>query len=196
MIASSVIDHSRIRRRAFSLVEMVMVVAILGIVAAIAAPRMTTAARSATANALTANLASVRKAIDMYYAEHGRYPGYDPSTGLPDGTFFVKQLTMFTDLSGRPSATFSAATYRYGPYLRGPFPKNPTNHLDTVHVKATPSDPNPADGSVGWIAVLSHGYFGISATNSGLDSIGIVKPGAKNDVRAAEQVGGSVLATG
>ena len=44
---------------------------------------------------------------------------------------------------------------------------------DAFAVLATPSGANPADGSVGWIAVLSHGYFGIHATDAELDDIGV-----------------------
>ena len=58
------------------------------------------------------------------------------------------------------------------PNLRPPFPTNPANGLKTVHVKAAPQDAAPAEGSVGWVAVLSHGYFGISASESDLDGVG------------------------
>ena len=48
---------------------------------------------------------------------------------------------------------------------------------------AFPADANPADGSVGWVAVLSHGFFGISATDSELERIGIKEADGKTDVR-------------
>lgn len=159
-------------RSAFTLVELVMVVTIIGIVAAIAVPRMAQASSRATASAIQATLATVRKAVDCYYAEHGRYPGYDPASGVVEtaGTSFINQLTMYTDESGNPNGTYGSPFF-YGPYLRKPFPRNPINKMDTVHVKATPAVADPADGSVGWVAVLSHGYFGISATDSDLDTI-------------------------
>lgn len=160
-----------------------MVVTIIGIIAAIAVPRMSEVTVRATANALQATLTNVRKAIDCYYAEHGKYPGYVPGTTTPDGDDFVKQLTMYTDLAGESNATYGGS-YIYGPYLRAPFPMNPTNHLATVAVKATPADADPAEGSVGWVAVLSHGYFGISATDSALDDIGVFKPLLKDTLRA------------
>jgi len=183
MRRSQSIQSARSRRKAFSLVELVMVVTIIGIIAAIAVPRVSQAASRASANALQATLTNVRKAIDMYYAEHGKYPGYTPGTNTPDGDAFVKQLTMQTNVRGSTNTAFGGPLL-YGPYLRAPFPKNPTNKLDTVFVRATPADANPADGSVGWVAVLSHGYFGISATDAGLEEIGIEKPTQKEDVRA------------
>ena len=169
---------------AFTLVELVMVVTIIGILAAIAVPRMSTVTTRASANALHATLTNVRKAIDCYYAEHGKYPGYIPGTDTPDGDYFADQLLMYTKSSGETNATYGNP-YLYGPYLRAPFPINPTNNLNTVHVKATPADADPAEGSVGWLAVLSHGYFGISATDSDLDDVGVEDPKLKDGLRGS-----------
>ena len=163
-----------------------MVVTILGIITAIAVPRMTTASAGATAHSLQATLGSVRKAIDCYYAEHNRFPGYDPANSATSGEHFVKQLTLYTDRTGN-SSPVRANPFLYGPYLRAPFPRNPTNNLPTVHVKATPGAANPSDGSVGWVAVLSTGDFGISATDGDLDDIGIKEPSGKDLVRLTVQ---------
>jgi len=171
-------------RPAFSLVELVIVVTIIGTISAIAIPRISGAAGSSRTAALEATLASVRKTIDMYYAEHGDYPGYNPTNGTPSGTDFVKQLTMYSDADGYTNDA-PTSRYRFGPYLRKPFPTNPTNKLNTVYVKATPAVADPANGSTGWVAVLSHGYFGISATDADLDRVGvkdlIVRDGIRGD---------------
>jgi prepilin-type N-terminal cleavage/methylation domain-containing protein len=166
------------RHNAFSLVELVMVVTIIGIVAAIAVPRLTSASGTASANALQATLTNVRKAIDCYYAEHGSFPGYVPGTTTPDGTRFVQQLLEYTDQTGASSATY-VYPYVFGPYLRAPFAKNPTNNLSTVTVKANPTDPDPADGTVGWVAVLSTGDFQISASDGDLAVWNLTKLGLK-----------------
>ena len=175
-------ESGRECRRAFSLVELVMVVTIIGVLASIAVPRLSGAATGANSAALQATLAGVRKAIDMYYAEHGLYPGYDPSVKTPNGDWFLKQLTMYSDDDGNTSVAFST-TYKYGPYLRKPFPTNPTNDLSTVLVKATPSAPDPAAGAYGWVAVLSHGYFGILATDADLEDVGIDDVEIKKSVK-------------
>jgi len=168
--------------RAFTLVELVMVVVIIGIVAGIAVPRMSSATTHASANALQATLMNVRTAIECYYAEHNRYPGYDPANGSANGVHFVKQLTMYSDAQGRTN-TVRTSSYKYGPYLRKPFPVNLANNLDTVQVKAKRSDPNPADGSVGWVAVLATGDFGVSATDEQLEKIGVTEELGKAGAR-------------
>ena len=164
-----------------------MVVTIIGVLASIAVPRLSGAATGANSAALQATLAGVRKAIDMYYAEHGSYPGYEPSED-PSGDWFIEQLTMYSDADGDTNATFST-TYKFGPYLRKPFPTNPTNDLKTVFVKPTPSAPDPAAGSYGWVAVLSHGYFGILATDADLEDAGI------SDTEVRQRMKGGAVTT-
>jgi len=97
------------KSRAFSLIELVIVVVIIGIIAAIAVPRMSRGAAGASDNALAANLAVLRNAIDLFQTEHG-------------GTFplladMPNALTQYTDAAGTVSAT-KTATHIYGPYLR------------------------------------------------------------------------------
>ncbi len=174
--------HRQPRSNAFSLVELVLVVAIIGVLAAIAAPRFSNVAQDSSRHALAASLTNVRKAIDAYYAEHGAYPGYAAGTSTPDNSAFVNQLMMYSNAEGDPSATYGYP-YIYGPYLRPPFPVNPVNDLDTVHVKASPSDADPAAGASGWVAVLSHGYFGMNVTTAvvvdiGLGNVKAIKGGA------------------
>ena len=182
MIATHRPRPLRSRPRAFTLVELVIVVTIIGIIAAIAVPRVSSSSTHATANAIQATLMNVRTAIDCYYAEHNKYPGSNPANGAPDGVNFVKQLTMYSDAKGNPNATRSS-TFKYGPYLRSPFPVNPADNLATVAVKKDRTDPDPAQGSVGWVAVLSTGDFGVSATDPQLEKIGVVEPVGKISVR-------------
>ena len=63
---------------AFTLIELVVVVMILGILAAIAAPRLLGASNQAFDNGARQSLSVVRNAIDKYAAEHaGVLPGAD-----------------------------------------------------------------------------------------------------------------------
>ena len=66
------------KRAGFSLIELVVVVMILGILAAIAAPRLLEASHQATDNGVRQSLSVVRNAIDQYSTEHaGVLPGAD-----------------------------------------------------------------------------------------------------------------------
>jgi general secretion pathway protein G len=61
-------------RKGFSLIEMVIVILILGIIAAVAAPRMFDTATTAEQNTTRQQLAVLRNAIEMYRARSGIYP--------------------------------------------------------------------------------------------------------------------------
>lgn len=168
--------------RAFSLVELVIVITIIGIIAAIAVPRISNASASSQAKPIELTITRVRKTVDVYHAEHGRYPGYNPTSGAANNGQFVDQLLMYTDADGKTSATRDA-THIFRPYLRAPFPTNPMSKLNNVHVKATSADPDPSAGSVGWLTVLSTGAFGIFATDAELNDLGIRDAERKLDVR-------------
>ena len=65
---------NRQRRHGFSLIEMVIVILILGIIAAVAAPRMFETVATAEQNTTRQQLGMLRNAIEMYRAQNGEYP--------------------------------------------------------------------------------------------------------------------------
>jgi general secretion pathway protein G len=94
---------------------LVVVVVIIGVLAAIAVPRLSRGGVGASEAAYSQSLTSLRGAIERYRAEHGVYP-----TCLVVGgnkTTIMSQLTQYTDDSGDSSPTVSG-THRFGPYLR------------------------------------------------------------------------------
>jgi len=95
--------------KGFTLIELVVVIAILGILAGIAIPRFLDAQASAKGAKIVADLRTIDSAATVYYAQKGQYPtaitGNDPATTdgfvgkylaawpVPDtGTFIVAQL--------------------------------------------------------------------------------------------------------
>src|SRR5439155_22548245 len=79
-------EIQEMRRSAFTLVELLIVVIILGILAAVVIPQFSDASTDARVSSLTTNLATMRGQIELYKLQHGgTYP-----TPL---TNFVAQMT-------------------------------------------------------------------------------------------------------
>jgi prepilin-type N-terminal cleavage/methylation domain-containing protein len=146
----------------FTLVELIIVVVIIGILAALAIPKFSTSTKDAKESVLKADIGIMRNAINLYYHEHNQvWPGALKTDGSGDSTIggnnpqaLIDQLTKWTDKTGKVSATLDPA-YPYGPYLES-IPDNPLPHSSTVipdqiDVSSPPGAP-PADLSkqIGW----------------------------------------------
>lgn len=64
----------RRRARGFTLIELIVVMAIVALLASIAAPRYFASLQKSKETALLASLNTLRDAIDQYAADKGRYP--------------------------------------------------------------------------------------------------------------------------
>jgi type IV pilus assembly protein PilA len=145
-------------RSGFTLVEILIVVVILSVLAAIAIPQFNSSTEDAKLSALDTDLAELRNAIELYYHQHGAtYPGANNNlTGVAAAsaaeaqTAFTAQLTLYTDGDG-VSSTTKSATYKYGPYMKK-IPKNPFNDLNSIVADITETDITVAasSGSAGW----------------------------------------------
>ena len=130
----------------FTLVEILIVVVILGILAAIVIPQFTNASTEAKLNSLMSNLQSVRSQVELYKVQHNDLL---PS---PEAAGTWNRMTQYTDISGAAQAT-KDATHIYGPYLQQ-VPKNPFNDKSTVDLDGTVGDNN-----AGWEFNSTTGAF-------------------------------------
>lgn len=62
------------RQQGFTLLELIIVVAIIGILATIAMPALKDMPRRANESVLKTNLRTIRDLIDQYYGDQGHYP--------------------------------------------------------------------------------------------------------------------------
>ena len=110
-------------RPGFSLIEILIVVSILGILAAIVVPRFTNASDRAKGGALSSQLHAIKQSLVRYSSEHGNnYPTEDQLVTNP-----WQVLTKTTDIDGDISGD------DYGPY----FNKPPRNDFMDSNVIAT-----------------------------------------------------------
>ncbi len=124
------------RRNAFTLVDLVVVIMILGILAAVAAPKLLSTSKVPTDNGLRQTLSIMRDAIELYAAENGGSlpPCANATTSLQDAL---------------------------DDYIRGTlFPKSPVGTMDR-NVTATTTTPIAADATpaTGWKYNTSTGEF-------------------------------------
>ncbi|KPL09034.1 hypothetical protein AMJ85_07325 [candidate division BRC1 bacterium SM23_51] len=106
MRSSYIPRPSALRRRAFTLVEMLLVLLILGLLAAIVVPKFTGRSEQARITAAETQISSFETALDAFEVDNGFYP--KGSDGL-------------RDLLEEPS---NAKNWR-GPYLKQGIPDDP-----------------------------------------------------------------------
>jgi general secretion pathway protein G len=145
-------------KRGFTLVEILIVVVILGILAAIVVPQFTQASTEAKMNSLCSDLQTLRSQIELYKVQHNDTP--------PALATFSNQMVYCTDISGAISGTGTkvrAGNYQYGPYLER-VPDNPFS--GTAALAAA-----PAATGVGWAYNEASGEIHAGDTITGHDAL-------------------------
>ncbi len=142
------------KRRGFTLVEVLIVVVILGILAATVLPQFSNASDDARESALVQDLQAWRSQLELYkFQHHGKYPGFGgTSNDVRDGMLKASKADHTT-------AAIGTAGYPFGPYFSGSIPPNPFTGAKgiilTTDVPAYAPDESAADATssevAGWI---------------------------------------------
>ena len=98
------------KRRGFSLMELLAVVTILGIIAAMVVPRVTTSSATAKAKVHAHNKASINATVERYYVTEGSWPANDLSDIAADIDYFPDGLP--ANPTGGAAYTLDATTHR------------------------------------------------------------------------------------
>ena len=127
------------KNHGFTLVEILIVVVILGILAAIVIPQFSDASTQSRVSSLQSSLQTMRSQISLYKIQHNDV--------APVAATFVAQMTTFSTIAGATQATKDVPTgYIYGPYLQE-VPTNPFNNLSTI---AEGAGASPGSNATGW----------------------------------------------
>jgi general secretion pathway protein G len=118
---------TRSNRKGFTLIEILIVVIILGILAAIVIPQFTNASKEAKQSSLVTQVQSMRSQIALFKLQHNDYlPGSTTlGTGAFDNDTFWSQMTEYSSVTGDfVVGGAKDTTYAFGPYMQS-VPKNP-----------------------------------------------------------------------
>jgi len=143
------------KNKGFTLVEILIVVVILGILAAIVIPQFSDASTQSKLSSCQSSLQSLRSQIQLYKIQHNDEP--------PALAVFEEAMTLCSDADASVAADYAArtagntGTHPYGPYIQQ-VPVNPWNN------SADPADGDAAD--VGWVYNETTGDIYIGVTDA------------------------------
>jgi general secretion pathway protein G len=127
----------------FTLVEILIVVIILGILAAIVIPQFTDASTQAKLSSIKSDLQTIRSQVELYKSQHNSTLPAQGSVTFSDSMIQKTTVAGVVDANGA-----------YGPYLQA-IPTNPYNNLSTVRKDSTAAGAN----THGWRFSTTAGTF-------------------------------------
>jgi prepilin-type N-terminal cleavage/methylation domain-containing protein len=147
---------SQAAKRGFTLVEILIVVVLIAILAAIVVPKFTDVVGGSRKTSLQEQLRRVRTDIQLYKLQHSDTP---PNLTAGPGTDW-------TDLT---TAKLNGAGTMCGPYMQT-VPKNPLNNFSDIHVVG--ADPAWGDAvpgvNIGFVYNSNTGYIWGTSRTGGL----------------------------
>jgi general secretion pathway protein G len=133
----------------FTLVEILIVVIILGILAAIVIPQFTNASNDARNNSIASTLQTLRGQIELYKIQHADTP--------PAFTSMWTNMLNASNTTGATTAGGTTAAYPLGPYVQAA-PVNPANGQSALGAAAATT--------VGWVYSINGSQYTIQAVDT------------------------------
>ena len=181
-------------QKGFTLVELLIVVIILAILAAIVVPQFASSTDDAKLSSLDSTLAAMRSSIALYKQQHNDYPGKQASGATnPSGATaatactaltgasgsgavdveasFLDQLAYYSDSAGN-TCTVGGTAFPFGPYLqKREVPTNAINAKKTLEISTSGNLAMVGTGAAtgGWKYDTKSGKFIANDTNNGYD---------------------------
>jgi len=139
--------------RGFTLIEILIVVIILGILAAIVIPQFTNASSQAKVSSVQSTLQTVRSQLELFKLNHSDSP---PNTvaGLWD---LLDTISTTGDTTAPVGTETTLTSGTFGPYVQQA-PVNPLNGYSTVV--------STAGATAGWVYTYSNNQYTIYATDT------------------------------
>jgi len=132
------------KNKGFTLIELMIVVAVVGILAAVAIPKYGELIEKANLGATLGNLSSIRSAVSIYYGSHMEYPySIDPHAAPGFAKVMGKEL----------------------PYVKAVYPNHASPRGNTVTVSDVHEE-EPTDAGKGWFFNRTDGRVYINSTEA------------------------------
>jgi general secretion pathway protein G len=148
-------------KKGFTLIEILIVVIILGILAAIVIPQFSSASNDARLSSLQSTVQTLRSQVALYRLQHNDHlPGAGTGTAFTSAQFWT-DLTTTTDATG--AAVAAGTSGAFGPYMQD-VPKNALN-TSTVVINST-TTPGGTVAACGYVYDYTNGTGKVWGTDS------------------------------